>query len=279
MPFLSVSLEGCAADHGAIGLIAPVGITTDRQTLLAFEAPAGWSTSLVTEQATGQLAAILRGPPDDRPRISYRFDDTAGALPAAVRQLPANRYSRPSPSLCEEVAALTSGATELTEALDRIVAATAAKFHYDHPDRRFTDGTDAVPALSCGLTPGSCIDINTYLVASCNAVDIPAVYFAGYFFPEERGGITNDMHCWVVTWAAGLQQQWDIAHHMKMGKKTIRPGYNPKPGRRYAMSFGRGHHYAFADTVATLSHFSEPEWLMPDGSTKRARLTARLDPH
>lgn len=175
------------------------------------------------------------------------------------------------------VAALTAGATQMAEALERIVAATAAKFRYDHPDHRFNEGADAVPALSCGLTPGSCVDINTYLVASCNAVDIPAAYFAGYFFPRERHGVTNDMHCWVVTWAGGVQQEWDIAHHIKAGRNRIVPGYNPKPGHRYAMSFGRGHRYVVNDLIVTFSHFSEPEWLMPDGRTKRASLTARLE--
>jgi hypothetical protein len=58
------------------------------------------------------------------------------------------------------------------------------------------------------------------------AAGFEAAYLAGYFFPEERGGPTNDMHCWVVTRHAGEVLAWDIAHHMKADLGTVRPGPN-----------------------------------------------------
>lgn len=76
-----------------------------------------------------------------------------------------------------------------------LVAEAESRFDYAHLEQRFNDGTDSVPYLACGLTPGSCVDINTYLVASFRAAGYEAAYVYGYFFPAERGGCTDDGHC------------------------------------------------------------------------------------
>ncbi|MFZ5965441.1 transglutaminase domain-containing protein [Thalassococcus sp. BH17M4-6] len=67
-----------------------------------------------------------------------------------------------------------------------------------------------MPYRSCGLTSGSCTDINTYLVASLRAAWFEAGYAYGYFFPQDSGGVTHDMHCWVVTHFGGHVLEWDI---------------------------------------------------------------------
>lgn len=240
-------------------------------------APGAASTRVSREAATGQHALVIEPGKGALPRIVYRFAEGRRPLsPDRIGSRPDNRFTRPSAELREDVRRLVAGAGNQGAALRRIVDTTAERFDYGHPEMRFNDGTDDVPLLACGLTPGSCIDINTYLVSSCLAAGIPAAYMAGYFFPAERNGITNDMHCWVVTWAGGVQQEWDIAHHIKTGIGRVQPAYNPRRGTRYAMSFGRGHRYAWNDTTVELGHVSEPEWLRADGTTSRARLTVTL---
>ena len=276
MATVTVQVEETARERSAVGLIAPLGVTTDRQTFAGLRWPEGWAAEILPEARTGQVAVVLRGRETDRPHLTYRFHDGGAPLPDRVWAQEDTRFTRPSQALQREIEALTAGAANATETLRRIVDHTASRFVYGHPERRFNDDADAVP-ITCGLTEGSCIDINTYLVSSCLAAGIEAAYFAGYFFPEKRNGVTNDMHCWVVTRADGVQQEWDIAHHIKTGQGRIEPGYNPRPGRRYALSFGRGHRYRVGDRPLELSCFSEPEWLLPDGRTGRTKLTIRLD--
>ena len=69
---------------------------------------------------------------------------------------------------------------------------------------------------------------------------VEAGYITGYFFPQERGGTCADGHCWVVTRHNGAVQEWDIAHHLKMGTRDIRPALNPKPGARVACFHSMG---------------------------------------
>ena len=69
---------------------------------------------------------------------------------------------------------------------------------------------------------------------------IEAGYLTGYYFPTEKNGTCEDGHCWVVTRIDGQTQEWDIAHHLKMGKRDIYPGLNPKPGQRAATFHSMG---------------------------------------
>jgi hypothetical protein len=43
-----------------------------------------------------------------------------------------------------------------------------------------------------------------------------------------------------VTRINGAIAEWDIAHHLKLGTRDIRPGLNPKPGRRFACFHSMG---------------------------------------
>lgn len=147
---------------------------------------------------------------------------------------------------------------ELSRAL---VAETHSRFEYDHPAHRFNDGHETVPYLSCGLTPGSCVDINIYLVAGLRAAGFEAAYVYGYFFPKERGGITNEMHCWVVTRHNGEILEWDIAHHIKAGLKSVAPTLNPRPGRRVAVGHSMGHRHRLPEGWLDLKLLAEPIWI------------------
>ena len=157
-----------------------------------------------------------------------------------------------------------------------LVAEAEARFTYDHPEARFNDDAEAVPYLGCGKTPGSCVDINTYLVASLRAAGYEAGYVYGYFFPAEKGGVTHDMHCWVVTRHAGEVLDWDIAHHMKAGLGPTQPGLNPRPGWRVALGHSMGQVYALGEAVARLKLLAEPMRQQPDGTWQKLPIIARL---
>jgi len=173
----------------------------------------------------------------------------------------------------QEIAARAGGGMAGIRAL---VAEAEARFSYAHPEIRFNDDTAAVPYLSCGLTPGSCVDINTYLVASLRAAGFEAGYVYGYFFPAEKGGVTDDAHCWVVTRHAGEILEWDIAHHIKAGLGPTQPALDPRPGWRVALGHSMGHAYRLDDRAARFKLLSEPMLAGPDGTWRHSPLVARL---
>ncbi|MGX0875424.1 hypothetical protein ACSSV4_000096 [Roseovarius sp. MBR-154] len=160
--------------------------------------------------------------------------------------------------------------------LRALVAEAEARFTYAHPEIRFNDGTEAVPYLSCGTTPGSCVDINTYLVASLRAAGYEAGYVYGYFFPAEKGGVTDDAHCWVVTRHAGEVLEWDIAHHIKAGLGPTQPGLDPHSGWRVALGHSMGHVYRLDDGTVRFKLLSEPMREGLDGAWLHVPLIASL---
>jgi hypothetical protein len=119
---------------------------------------------------------------------------------------------------------------------------------------------DEVPFLSCGLTEGSCIDINGYLIAALRAAGFEAGYVTGYFFPVEKRDRCDDMHCWVVSRHQGVVLEWDIAHHLKRGTIKIRPGLNPKPGLRFAVAHSMGLDFPELG-VWEMKLLAEPVWV------------------
>lgn len=259
----------------AVGLLAPQALSTSHQTFKCFH-PTNLTPQIeLIEKTSGQRAVLLH-PSTNEPTLSYGFEQIGiDITPENYTQFD-NRYTRASLDLSQIIKELVENDTAQTA--QRIVEHTASLFEYGHEDERFNDGHDEVPVIACGTAKGSCIDINTYLISALRVANIPTVYFAGYFFPQERGGITNDMHCWVATWIDGTWHEWDIAHHMKMGlgPKDVRPGYNPKPGTRFAITYGRGLQFDIDGLELTLSHLSEPLWLYADGSTQKAKIEAQL---
>ena len=151
----------------------------------------------------------------------------------------------------------------------------AEKFTYGHPEERFNDGLDHVPVLGCDIqTPGSCVDINTYFIAALRAAGIEAGYALGYFFPAEKGDHCEDNHCWVVTRTDGVVQDWDIAHHLKMGTRDIHPATNPKPGFRAGVGHSMGLDFP-EQNLTEVKVIGEPVWV-EDGQMRRAETDIRL---
>lgn len=224
--------------EGATQVLAPSGLETPHAKSVGFEAKNA-SLEPVLEETTNQSAWLVT-PEDGQLNLTYSFEGSAGeAYNDAIFVPHPSRYSRVADELIDEVAQIAPDAKGLDRAI-AIACATAEKFTYGHPLKRFNDGMDAVPALGCGLTEGSCVDINTYFLASLRAAGIEAGYITGFFFPAEKGDHCEDGHCWVVTRIDGQTHEWDIAHHLKMGTRNIRPALNPKPGQRAACFFGMG---------------------------------------
>lgn len=255
-------------------LLAPAGIPTPWQTPLSFSVNGG-SCSLAGETTTGQMAALIEPEGDGPVTLTYRFAEIAGHYPEALFRPRETRFTRAAAELVRDARRIAEDAKDGHAAIAAIVNDTAEKFTYGHPATKYYDGLEAIPHLGCGLTEGSCVDINTYLIAALRSAGFEAGYVTGYFFPMEKNGCCDDMHCWVVTRHAGAVLEWDIAHHLKMGTRSICCGLNPKPGSRVAVAHSMGLDFPAAGVFA-IKLIAEPMWLDPEGGPKAARLDIRM---
>lgn len=258
-------------------LMAPAGITTPHDSITSTGVKGAQVVNVLMEPELG-LSALLLEVQDDSVQIMHQLSpvpDTA-AYPASVFTPRRNRFAEASEQLAHasrEIAAAAGGGRGGIEAL---VAEAEARFTYAHPQVRFNDDSERVPFLACGTTPGSCIDINTYLIASLRAAGFEAGYVYGYFFPHERDGQTHDMHCWVITRHHGEILEWDVAHHMKAGLGNTRPGLNPRPGHRIALGHSLGHRYhTGAGQTIDLKLLAGPLALSASGSWDKCQLRVR----
>ncbi|MBU6395119.1 MAG: transglutaminase-like domain-containing protein [Sphingomonadales bacterium] len=177
---------------------------------------------------------------------------------------PDHALSRSSPELVHHVSQLVADLDEPRRER-AVIAHAASSFRYGHGDDRFTDGTDAVPVLSCGLTQGSCVDIHTYAVAALRSAGLRAAYVAGVFWPDGETA-ANDMHCWIATGLDG-GRFWDLSHDIVVGREP-QPDLLAKPGRRLPFSIGRGLRFKWRDDVVEISHFALPHRLSDNGATE-----------
>jgi hypothetical protein len=207
--------------------------------------------------------------------INYSFVETSQSLPHGFWTPQNNRYGVASDSLIEEVKSLIDTAGDVQAQIKQLILLAKERFDYGHADTRFNDGAVAVPNV-CGTTKGSCVDINTYLLACANALGIPCQYIAGYWFHPEKTK-TLDMHCWLLFRDGDKVIPWDLAHHLKWGVAELAPVLNPAGGRRVAMSFGRGLSFETEYGNQNISHFSEPVWVLPNGQTERPELIIHIE--
>ena len=234
-----VTVEVANETDSARRLLAPVGMPTPYQTPEHF-AVEGAPFSLTGEIQTGQMAALIEPGPGSTVTLRYSCLDTGSVYPEMLFQYRPNRFTRAADALIRDARLIADQAADGHGAIAAIVNDVAGKFSYGHPEVKFNDGEDEVPLLACGMTEGSCVDINTYLIAALRAAGFEAGYVTGYFFPTEKRGCCDDMHCWVVTRHNGVVLEWDIAHHLKLGQSEICCGLNPKPGARIAVAHSMG---------------------------------------
>lgn len=216
--------------EGATEILIPGGIATPHGCSFVAEAP---GLTAVREATTGQRAYRMV-PTGREVTIGFRATSPGRSYPDAMFVPRRSRFTSYADDLVTEIAPV-SGRLSGLERLRAVACHVAERFTYGHTEQAFNDGFDEIPVLGCGLTTGSCVDINTYFIAALRAAGIEAGYITGFFFPDEKGGTCDDGHCWVVTRSDGAIHEWDIAHHLKLGTRDIRPGLNPKPGRRVAL--------------------------------------------
>ena len=224
-----------ALPEGATGVLVPGGMATPHGSSTQVE---GEGLRPVSEAATGQRAFWCAAPGATLD-LAFHVSAAAHAYPEALFTPHVSPFTRAGAALVAEVRGVAPERAGLARAR-AIARHTADRFTYGHPETAFTDGLEEIPALGCGLTEGACVDINTYFIAALRAVGIEAGYVTGLFFPAEKRGTCEDGHCWVVTRIGGETQEWDIAHHLKLGTRDIHDGLNPKPGQRAATFHSMG---------------------------------------
>jgi hypothetical protein len=272
---ISVEMTESAAAHDAVALIAPLGVDTEFQRFVTFQAPKGWDTTIVAEPRTGQRAAVLVPPQRNAAAVLRQTfavaDSDANSGPAST--LPDNAYipertalTTAAAALAHEAQAIAASAGGGLDGIAAIVADTSARFDYGNVPGSdgWYAGQDSVPVVACMV--GNCVDINTYLVAALRAVGYDASYLTCYFFDDNPNGIASGMHCWVRTRCDGVVQDWDIAHFKKAGRSDVSAMMNPIPGRRFALAYGRDHTYRWNGIDIRLSTPSRPNWVRGDGS-------------
>lgn len=211
----------------AIPSVSPVEVTCEGARLRVVGAP--------------EMSQMLLCGTVEAPEVTLRYALAPGgpAYPDAMFRPVDSRFTRFAAELAEETRGIAEAAGGGEAGMLAIIRHVAGLFDYGHTEDRFYDGHDAIPQL-CGTIKGSCVDINAYVIAGLRAAGYEAGYIYGPFIPEEKKTWAADMHCWVVTRHDGIVQEWDIAHHLKMGTRDVRPALNPKPGVRVAMSHSMG---------------------------------------
>lgn len=249
--------------------------------------PTGWfqhvcASRYINARVVGELTAVhtnehavLLEPSHDRqPVIEQEIEPIIAPPPESLWQQLDNRFTRVAGILADTARATIGTASSTSDQVRALVEHAAARFEYGHVEQRFNDGKQEMP-LVCGTTKGSCVDMHGYVMAMAHAVGIKVQYLAGYWFHPDKSE-THDMHCWLVFLVDGEAVYWDLAHHLKWGVTGLAPGLNPAGGRRVLMSYGRGLTFHTPYGSVETSHFSEPLWVLPDGSTQKPAIRVSI---
>jgi hypothetical protein len=225
-----------AARDGA-EFVVPMGVPTPHAAPVGFEMSGARMRAV---GAPGQAQMLAVGTPEDaRITISVRFQASGPDYPDAMFRPVDSRFTRSAAALAGEARSIAEAAGGGRAGLHAIVQHVAGLFDYGHPEQRFYDGYTEIPQL-CDMTAGSCVDINAYLIAALRSAGYEAGYIYGAFVPETKRSWCEDGHCWVITRLDGVCEAWDIAHFLKMGRRTVTPALNPRPGVRLPMAHGMG---------------------------------------
>jgi hypothetical protein len=253
---ITVDPKGRAGD-----LIAPKGFATPHSHPVGLEIQGAGAQPV--DLADGQRVVILSTDGKTPLRLIYSYAEGGEDYPAEMFHPRDSRFTRAAEALVADAEALRHESDPARAIANHV----AELFSYGHPETRFYEDHDHIPQL-CGLTEGSCVDINAYLIASLRAAGIEAGYVTGVFFPAEKiaedgSAWCNDMHCWVVTRCGHGVREWDIAHHLKLGEAEIKPALDPKPGFRLPLAHSMGHDIASLG-LHDVKLLSEPMWVSGD---------------
>lgn len=244
-----------------IGLLVPEPPNTHHQQLVGMEMPCGTSFEILRELNSSQLARLFRV--GSRTDLTFSFHFAAGRDQSSADIFA--DFDNPYTRIDGDVLAfleLASRPSKISVQAEDVVQAVQRKFHYGPRNK-----TLAMPTMFCGVETGSCLDINTLLVACLTSSGIPASYQAGYYFtPIGTLYEPHGMHCWVSTQSGDRRSDWDIAHCIQANLEPPVDSLNPKGGIRAAFSFGRGLRFLGKDVrVEPLNYFADPYWVFEDG--------------
>ena len=259
--------------HEQAILIVPHPFDDWKQSFQGYQLDGLKKTACIHAENSQQKALLLK-PLTDNGKIEFRYGKDDSSAPDWIWQTQSNRYTTASPELVQSALDLTCKCRDQMACVEALINHAAEMFGYGHPDERFNEGHELVPTL-CGTTKGSCVDINTWLIAASRSLGIEVQYLAGYWFGPDRFE-TPDMHCWLVFRINNKPVFWDLAHHLKWNVEPLAPGLNPAGGRRVLMSAGRGLQFETPYGLVEISHFSEPHWVLPGGSHHKSNLRIHL---
>ncbi len=210
----------------------------------------------------------------DRSIIRIDFEEPGPGLCEDAYVPGTSAFEQPSQALIEQIE-IEVPAAPLEVWVPALIQFVADHFNYGARETHLGTGEDSMPALECGLTPGTCVDMHTLAVAALRAIGVPSAYVMGAHIAEGRGyGSTG--HCWLNLKCDGISHHWDISHHVQYGVREMTPKLNPKPGRRFALSIGRGPEFVGQDGPVTYPSLSGFQGLTGSNTAQKLRTLARF---
>lgn len=273
----TVTLTVAAHNHPEAVLITPNGLDDgySKPMRLAWHNVAQAKT-LTCQQGQQVFHQLVRQQPEQNITLSYQFQPSNTRLTSDFWQQQPCKYTHASEQLVADVLAHINTSASQREQINQLIVKAQAHFNYGHGQGRFYDNHPSIPTV-CGTIQGSCVDINTYILAAANALGITVQYVAGFWFHPNKTSTTG-FHCWLVFHDPDNDDilAWDLAHHMKYGVESLKSGLNPAGGRRVAMSFGRGIELATQYGPLSVSYLCEPLWLLPNGEYQASQLAIEI---
>ncbi|WP_416906920.1 MAG: transglutaminase-like domain-containing protein [Polymorphobacter sp.] len=216
----------------------PVPPETHHQRVLETDFEGATPERVIADRDGRTLAWLLKLNDGATARVRHGFVAHGEGLPATAFVPGASPFERASPALEAQIAALALP-PDPPARCRAVIQFVADHFTYGRRETPLGADEPAMPALECGLTPGSCVDMHTLAVAALRAAGLKAAYVIGCHVAEGRTQHPTG-HCWLNVEAEGTPPHWDISHHVQYGQRTITPALDPRPGRRFALSHGRG---------------------------------------
>lgn len=265
--YYSISLQLRNIDwlEKAKGLLVPIPPSTAHQLLIGTDI-GSLGGVLLKEKSSRQRAWWIKDVNlalQEGFHFNLRLEDME--LDISDFNRPLNRHTRAHKSVKKLLESELKNSTSPMARIRNMVNLLEGKFQYHHGY-----SGDELPSLNCDIVTGNCLDINTVFIQMLALEKIPAAYYIGYFFEDNKPLLVDDWHCWVSTMDDHQQQyDWDIAHHLKRRITPIEDGLNPVPGIRFAMSCGRGLQFVTPDNdPVEVGHFGLPRAVFGVGRTK-----------
>lgn len=269
---LTVDLLSPGECPESIGLLIPVAPETEYQSLEKITVT-GAEVIDRQESVNGQQEALLALPLGDQPIVINYVLRLDGQAPAGVFRGQEPCAALPD-AISERLRRLLDNTTSAYERERLILTFAADSFSYG-PKAEIP----VTAQMMCGLASGNCIDINGFLISAMLQSDIPACYFAGYYFPDcGHSSNADGMHCWISTYLDGAQRYWDLPYSLKLGKPTLSPGLDHIGGHHIAMSTGMDLTFDVGGSLFQTHYLAQPLWLLPAGRIQTVSVNCRAEP-